>query len=304
LGAIIKSSSQLHTEGIVEDIIKANIPYAGFGFTMAAFILAATRWVNSTIVDDVKLRVSLWILGDAPTMEKTVPMADIFRRLFGGPISTKRLIAVTCVSFGIASAAYLWFNLFYFSGTDEHFVWAPPDMNLATWRDFLLLTMLHLWPIQYLSSWKTGWLLRRIVSRLRWLNVCAYAVFEIVLTFVIDTAWQNLIRIPGALPPSAVIHEPLTSYEEFMRHTFWVIDFQYPILVATYILPLVWIVLVVVLKCGTIIFRQASKAAKSLGRWVSPKRIEEEPISLVGEFTAALVLVIVLGAGCIRLATS
>jgi hypothetical protein len=275
----------------MKELLSAHLPSLGMAATIAGFIIAVTRWASATLSEDVLLRMSLWILGDAGTDKADTILTPLFLRVAGPHLSWKRLAVILIANLCVGSSAYFWYNIFVLSESSNGWTWAP-DVNIDMWFAFCQLLLLASVPVQIATFWTTDLLLLKLLRRVSSFRILAFIVSEMGILLFVDTAWISAILLGYDLERHGIVAGRfLTMYADFIADNFFVINFGAPLYFTKYIFSLVWISVALVFLFFKILNSGGSKVASWISIFIRRKKVEEEPIALLGEFVAALVFI-------------
>lgn len=255
--------------------LKEILAISGLGLILAAGTYAFAKHLNETLGDDVKLRVSLWFIGDAPKFEWHSHLMSFFNGFFGDKyFSWKcfcRLGIVTITTW------ILWLLLLLYIGG---------GLERRDLPDSILTILAVTFAFYYLMVLKT-----RLALSLN--KRFSQSLHAIGLTIFID-----LFTNPG------IVAACLTLWVELDGKGFGC-GAVGPLLIVTMLFSLpttihsIWLLIYF---AATIVAKFAtwlSMTVPPLGKILSQKRIERKPITLIGELAAAIILVAFLGIGLV-----
>lgn len=65
------------------DALEKILPISAFGLACAASVYGVAKYLNETLHEDIRLRVSLWLLGDVPTLDWQAHIPKAFDAVLG-----------------------------------------------------------------------------------------------------------------------------------------------------------------------------------------------------------------------------
>lgn len=254
-----------------------------------ALIYGAFRYINRTVSADIRLRIALWMLGsDAhPRWHYYIP--KVFTGLFGDKIFSWKAFRVTA---SIALLIGMLINLTVFFSSSNVIRVLYTELPIWGWVALPSFLLVYNFPFEHVSLTKTRWLMNLAYHRpdsIRrfLLLLCADLTLALVIaacsSIMLYWAWDwvsfGLFRLFG--PSSFVTTVKLGYYEGRV----------------TSVLPFVhsfWIAVSVLVLLLSRTFIWVSRRVPILTRFLNEDRVEREPITLIGEITAAAYLLSVV----------
>lgn len=280
--------------------LKELLPISSVGIALAGLTYAFAKYLNETVTEDVRIRVSLWFLGDTPEFAWQSHMLTFFDSFFGEKaFSWKRLRRVAAITLTL-SILWVVYTVSFLSSLSHR----SPDLE-----DFIgpAVVSIFTFPVNYLSVLKTRLLLRAaarlthsayLMPLLLTIDIGLTAILiglGMVIVFLAFLSMNNasvlLLEFAKAGPiaqwqPFSLagimnfewLARPCAAFSVF--HTLWL---------------LIYFLATVLAKGATWLSGRLPAMAKML----SQERIEKSPITLIGEFGAAIVLLAFLAGGLI-----
>lgn len=272
------------------------IPTVGLAVSSAVIVIAIFRWANATISPQLRDRIGLWLMGEPGAATWHVPVLTAIDRIFGTrALSLHRFVAIIIETTLAAAGAYLWRNVYIVDRT-----WATMALSWSELRTYSAILFFFAVPVQLMGWNFTIWSLHRMLPwRQFWGAICTPLVDFIALT-VVYIFWNNIVLLPRALLYGGYVKSTLLAkYAAYLDDNYWVVNYVGPINILT-MTPLLW----VVVACAVAIAAQSARSVSirfgKISHWLDPKRIEQEPLQLIGEITAALLFLIILAFGPFR----
>lgn len=274
--------------------VKEILPISGLGIALALGTYAFAKYSNETLNEDIRKKVSDWFLGNAPKLEWQSHVLAFFNAIYGDKYFSDKCLnrviivwVVTTVLFytslEVIADAYHPLALFLIQlGTPVRQI--SDDLQLSIVVDNIkkdhvyaatigVLMFSFIVSFEYLTVMKTRFLLG-IIRRY------SQSMSETFLILIIDilTCSVTLTIIGFKLHASEYLLALMLCVVPSTIHSLWLVIYF----------------------LATILARAAtwlSTRLPLLGKILSKKRIEEAPLTLVGEFGAAIVLVAFLCIG-------
>jgi hypothetical protein len=263
------------------DEFKKLLPIPGTAVALAALTYKIGEYLNKTVSADVRTGVSLWIRGVNPVFDWHVAALELFQRLFG-----KKYLSVKCLSTTLTitvAFGVLFFLLFgsYEEPSSSADIAALEPNNV--WRKWgwisLLLSLLSFNLLfDYLAVSKSRLLLglsARLVNSIWLLGALLLA----------DMVLSVCIVVSGLF-----VYSVLTSPAEYIADVSWGFETEL-ISLALPLVHSVWMFLFVIAVLAARGIVWLGGRLSRLSKFLSDERIEKEPITLVGEFAAALLVI-------------
>jgi hypothetical protein len=277
----------------VEKLLTPYVPAVGLATTLAVFVYTASQWLNKSAENDIKLRVSLWLLGGVTKTTIRIDINAIFKILFGHNLSIKRLKVVIILTSTISIAALIWFDRVYLRGLNSDYIY-----TLYDYTAFSILIMFKGSTAVYIAYVFIGSINTICLNKMSGLRIYIFTLSAIVCIFFANVVIMNVIDAPGFLTYKKIWTGALAErYDEFMFDYNGLINFENPIFVASYLVPIIWIVVVWVIFLISKAASSASIIVARLSPWLSQERIEKEPIALLGEAVAGIIFILVVFVG-------
>jgi len=281
------------------DAVKELLPISTVGIALAGFTYAFAKYLNETVNEDIRMRVSLWFLGDAPKFAWQSHVLAFFDSFFGQKaLSWKRLrrVAVVTLTVSVLEALYV-VSVLKASGH-------PPDVV-----GFVAPALLSMFtfPIDYMAVLKTG-LLFHATSRL---GQSVYTIplllaVDIGLTFILVALAMVAVFVGFMVINNSSIlllefakARPLTQWQSFSLEGVTRYRFFAQPSAAVAGIHTIWLFIYFL---ATLLAKGATRLSARLplmAKMLSQERIEKSPITLIGEFGAVIVLLIFLAGGLI-----
>lgn len=280
--------------------LKELLPISSVGIALAGFTYAFAKYLNETVNEDLRMRVSQWFLGDTPKFAWQSHMLTFFDSFFGEKaFSWKRLRRVAAI---ILTLSVLW--AIYIVSLLSSMRHRPPDIG-----DFITIAVVSIFtlPVAYLSVLKTRLMLRAaarltpsayMMPLLLTLDIGVTAILiglGMVIVFLVFLGMNNasvvLLEFGKAKP---IVQWQSFSLEGVMRFQ-WLARPS----AAFSVIHTIWLLIYFL---ATLLAKGAawlSARLPSLAKMLSQERIEKSPITLIGEFGAAIVLFAFLAGGII-----
>ena len=309
------------------DSLKHLLPAYAAHLTCIALICGIFRYANATVSEEIRLRVALWMLGGGlrPHWHEYVPI--LFLKLFGTRVfswKAARVVACLMLLFGLllhVAASFLEDSgvadvnsvaisalnsggrdafvpagdnvfVFHFEKRDgdviilgAHLLSLSSTMSADRWLILLLILLIYNFPIEYLSVLKTRWLIGiayRRPDRVSWLSGALVA--EMLTTALIAFCSAKIISEAFSLVNMGTV--PIASSSVYVTLLRQVI-----ISMALPFAHTLWLMLCVVMALLSKLCVWAGRGMPLISRYLSEERIEREPITLIGELTAAIYFV-------------
>lgn len=80
------------------DSLKELLPISAVGIALAGGTYAFAKYMNETLNEDIRSRVSLWFLGDAPRFAWQSHLLEFFTAFFGAKVFSWKLLSRTAVT--------------------------------------------------------------------------------------------------------------------------------------------------------------------------------------------------------------
>lgn len=303
--------------------LKELLPAYAAKLACVALICASCRYINSTVSKDVRLRIALWLLGSTNSFTWHQHLPAVFADLFGrktlslhaarmtvkvcllvgislhvvGPMITRGeavqsiasavLVLLTTANdvIGAFSNYQLSERTFYFIGytAGTYTGLVSKDISALTWLALVAALLIYNLPIEYGTIAKTRWILQLAN---RWSSsVGKLAVvlgMDVITTALVAAASVAMLSELGmycgharsgscTVAEEAVTRQILVSAVLPFIHTIWMVSYVLMAFISRFLL---WV----------------GRKAPLLTRFLSEERIEQEPITLIGELCAAVFL--------------
>jgi hypothetical protein len=173
-------------------------------------------------------------------------------------------------------------------------------ISVNAWAVLLFFLLVYNIPVEYFAVTKTRWLMKlayreaNSVSRLMWVLAADLLITICLANYSAAIVEKGSGMILSALPKPAidatgkVLIDPTTAI---------VIKAFFYQLSVSYVLPFihtVWMIVCVVMAALSKLFIWVSRRVPLLSKFLNQERIEKEPITLIGEFTAALCFLLII----------
>ena len=258
-----------------QQLLGAQIPTIATAVSVAALVIAAFRWANRSVAEDLRDSVSLWILGEpGPQANWSRVTTTLFQVMYGPSYLSARAVGFSVGCTLIAAVAGLVPFLLM--------VGEPFDPLGALY--LLAVTFGCLAPVFFTTYLKARWLQRRIIRSRTEFAAIALLGADLLVTALIMTVLLNLVlfRFGGWL--LAVDQLAIFAFLAFVE------SLSSPVVISASIPS----VLVALAAAAGISQRLVVRVAPHLGRaskFFSKERVEKEPLILIGEVLGALVFV-------------
>jgi len=263
-----------------QQLFGALIPTIGTAISVAALVIAAFRWANRSVAEDLRDSVSLWILGEpGPQTNWPYMTTALFHAMYGSKYFSRRSVGFTLICSLIAAVAGLIPFLRLVAGHHEAI-----DPLGALY--LLAVTFCCLAPVFFITYLKARWFQRRIIRSRTELAAISLLGADLLVTALILTGLLDLVLFHfGGW---------LLSVDELAVFAFiaFVESLSSPVVISSAVPS----VLVALAAAAGISQKLVVRVAPLLGRasrFFSKERVEREPLILIGEVLGAVVFVVI-----------
>lgn len=268
--------------------LKELLPVSGIGIVLAYLTLRFAKYLNETLHEDMRLRVSLWFLGDAPTFAWQSHILTFFDSFFGDKYFSRICLARVMFIWGLVFTLYLFLPKVIIDKPLIYRIAGPIVAPMIFEREQHYSLYEHLYrfligivplslslSFDYLTVMKSRFLLEII-------RKYSQSMFGSILLLIVDilTCPVTLAIMVFKFYPSSYLITGIALFYPSTIHTIWL-----------------GIYFLATLMAGTLTW--FSTRLPLLGKILSQKRIEEAPLTLIGEFAAAIVLTMFLAIGLV-----
>ena len=264
------------------DELSKILPPCGVALTLGGATYALGKYLNETLDEDLRLRVSLWFFGSNPSINWHVGALKTFQAIFGDRTFSWKCLRSTLVITIVFGCLLFYSERIYNPPEDptSKLLWPDGPDHFGSWRALAESLLSYNMLIDYSAVTKSRFLLWVSVrwGSSRWLILGVLLVDALTTLGFLVLGFKSFGILADALPKAGF----KLSVSAFL---------------ASVCLPIVHSVWMLIFALATVAAGAASWLSRKipdLSRFLSKKRIETEPISLIGEFAAALVVATIL----------
>jgi hypothetical protein len=260
------------------EVLKDYLPIPGVGVAIAAANYYVFKYLNKTLNEDLRLQISLWLLGEKPKIAWDKSVLSLFNILFGPKaLSLLCLRRVLTMTITVGAGAY------YFLERNTKGIFADDITLVKPWLHLLAVLILWNCPIDYISVLKSRFVLRFVSRR--------------------ELPIRGQVFIGAADLGAGLV----LSYGTLFLLTYFMVTFpgvssikQTVVCVLLTLLQNCWFALYCLALIGVRLIYWISARVTFLSSYVSRRRIEDEPLTLIGELLSGL---FILGAIIVTVTT-